>query len=140
MTQTQDWRSAKMPKWVKDAIEAELKSTALHAALTWPTEPQPEPLPFQWGYYDRLVGEPREGIFWDQSAEEVHIKANDGTAGQIWKAWMFSTDGERWSTSVRHGPLFATKRDALLYILWRRCHANAAELHKIRESIRKAES
>lgn len=40
-----NWREAKIPQWAKDAIKAEMKTDALRAALSWPTEAKPEPLP-----------------------------------------------------------------------------------------------
>ena len=52
-----NWRDAKIPQWVKDSIATEMAQWELTAALSWPTEPKPQPLPFHWGGYDRLHGE-----------------------------------------------------------------------------------
>ena len=64
MTEPKNWRDAKMPQWVRDAIDDERSQQALFAALAWPRESRPTPLPFQWGGYDMLKGAPSEGLFW----------------------------------------------------------------------------
>lgn len=138
MMEDRNWRDAKLPQWVKDSIAAELRANQLTAALSWPTEAKPEPLPFRWGDYDRLIGEPRDGMFWSvaHGVEPVHIKANRGQHGQTWKDWAFSDDGEQWHTTVRRGPLFETERDARLYHLWSECEAAAKKLLKLRAKMK----
>ena len=130
-----NWRDAKIPQWIKDQIADEMRAQKLTIALSWPTEPKPEPLPFRWGEYDMVRGEPREGVFYGvhrNGAYPVHIKKNDGTIGSKWKGWAFSNDGEMWGTTVERGPLFATERDATLYVLWAACEEYAAKLAAIR--------
>jgi hypothetical protein len=56
-----DWRDAKIPQWVKDAVADEMKAVEMRAALSWPTEGKPQPAPFRWLGYDRETGEPVEG-------------------------------------------------------------------------------
>jgi len=135
MTEERTWRDAKIPQWVKDSIEAETLAHRLHAALSWPTEAKPTPLPFGWGDYDRQQGTPVEGVYWDGRANEVHIKENDGSIGVNWKKWVFSRDGERWITSVSRGHLFASQRDAYLYKLWVECEKSANMLMAIKEKL-----
>jgi len=132
-----NWRDAKIPQWVKDSIAAENRATELRAALSWPTESKPEPLPFRWGDYDILHGTPREGVFWSTSFDferpsvsKIHIKENDG--GNGYKKWAFSRDGEKWGTSVHRGHLFETERAARLWLLWAACENYAAKLVNIR--------
>jgi hypothetical protein len=48
MTDTRDWRDAKLPQWARDAVQTEIDQWRLTAALSWPTEAKPEPLPFRW--------------------------------------------------------------------------------------------
>ena len=134
MTEQRTWRDAKMPQWVKDSIAAETLAHRRHAALSWPTEAKPTPLPFGWGDYDRQHGTPVEGIYWDYRVNEIHIKENDGNV-EGWKKWVFSRDGVRWTTSVCRGHLFATKRDAYLHMMWCECEKSANVLMKIRERL-----
>ena len=136
MTDERKWRDAKIPQWVKDAVELEIARVALHGALSWPTEPRPTPLPFSWGDYDNLRGTPVAGAFFHALlgyAGRVHIRPNEGKSS--WKKWEFSTDGVRWSDSVQRGPLFAAERDARLYLLWDKCEAAAGNLLEARAGL-----
>ena len=132
--EARNWRDAKTPQWVKDSIAAEIKAWELTAALSWPTEPKPAPLPFRWGDYDILHGEPVPGTYWSVSstyAQCAHIRSKqNGDEG--WKEWRFSRDGEKWSVQVARGPLFATEREALLWVLWEICEAAADNLMRLR--------
>lgn len=142
MQETRDWRDAKMPQWARDAVQAEIDQWRLTAALAWPTQAKPEPLPFQWGEYDRLTGDPRPGTFWAVSesridkfdlARAADLSAEDKTylGGQTWKTWAFRTsEGGRWHTSVQRGPLFDNVADAKLYRRWLLCEKFARELMK----------
>ena len=135
MTDQKKWRDAKMPQWVKDAIDEEMKAIAIHGALSWPTEEKPEPLPFYWTAYDRLEGSPIEGSYWTLAysayARPLHIrKRQEGDNGMKHKTWSFSNDGVKWSTDVQHGPIFSTKRDAVLYRIWELCEKAASELYQ----------
>lgn len=143
MSEDRNWRDAKMPQWVKDSIERELAASDLTAALSWPTEVRPQPMSFQWGEYDRLNGTAEPGVYWAVNGsvdgtgriEKVHIKRNE-KHGETWKSWAFSSDGERWSTSVVRGLLFDDERDARLWLLWNACEAFAARLLKIRKDMK----
>ena len=135
MTEERTWRDAKIPQWVKDSIEAETLAQRLHAALSWPTEAKPTPLPFGWASYDRQYGDPVSGIYWDDRASELHIKENDGSGGIGWQKWLFSRDGNRWSTSICRGPLFTSQRDAYLHMLWVECERSANVLMNIRDNL-----
>ena len=135
MTEERTWRDAKIPQWVKDSIEAETLVYRRYAALSWPTEAKPTPLPFGWGDYDRQHGTPVEGIYWDDRANEVHIKESDGSISRGWKKWVFSYDGSRWSTSVCRGHLFSTKRDAYMHMLWVECEKSANALMQIKDKL-----
>lgn len=137
MTEERNWREAKIPQWVKDSIEKEAMSWQLTAALSWPTEAKPAPLPFRWGAYDYLLGEAREGVFWSPcDAYPIHIKSNDGKHGETWQKWAFSRDGENWSTNIRRGPLFETEHDARLYALWEKCEEFAKVLMHMRGEVK----
>ena len=132
MTEKRNWRDAKLPQWVRDAIEAEQAADRIRAALSWPTEARPTPLPFRWVDYDRLIGTAVPGCYFHFGAQPVHIRAHDGQGG---KKWQFSSDGECWTTSVTRGPLFTTKREAVLNRLWEACEKAARELDAIRNGL-----
>ena len=130
-----NWRDAKIPQWVKDSISDELAANQITIALSWPTEAKPEPLPFQWGGYDILRGEPVAGEYWTAMVS-LHgqnlsaVKIRNTQSG--WKKWEFSANGRDWSTSVIRGPLFASEADARLWMLWEACELCAAYLAKMR--------
>jgi hypothetical protein len=140
MTDARDWRDAKLPQWARDAVQAEIDQWCLTAALAWPTEAKPEPLPFGWGEYDRLTGEPVPGQYWTGHRSRVEMfwlarradLTEDEIAhldGQKWKTWVFKTrEGGRWHTSVQRGPLFANAHDAKLYRRWLMCEDFARQL------------
>lgn len=110
-----------------------MKASELKAALAWPTEAKPEPLPFRWVDHDRLRGTAREGVFWSPISESaVHIKLNNGKHGNGYSQWAFSRDGENWNTNVMRGPLFESKYDAQLYELWGRFERSAEEILRMR--------
>ena len=127
MTDQRNWRDAKIPQWVKDAVNAESKALRLTAALAWPQEARPTPLPFRWGDYDTLKGTPSEGVFWGTDGI-VHIRKSSDPRS----SWQFSRDGERWSSQKQRGPIFLTKRDATLNKLWDACETYASNLDAIR--------
>jgi len=130
MTEQRDWRNARIPQWVMDAVNAESKALHLTAALAWPQEARPRPVPFRWGEYDSLKGEPSEGLFWGADGA-VHIrKKPDGHS-----SWQFSSDGKRWSDCKVRGPLFRTERDARLNKLWDYCKECARTLAEIRAKL-----
>jgi len=131
MTGIRTWRDAKLPQWVKDSIDAETIASRKTAALSWPTEAKPTPVPFHWAEYDLLHGVPVEGVYWSASGNCVHIRRKfsdeDG-----WKEWRFSGDGVRWHAYIVKGPLFSSGREALLYLLWKKCDLFASELAAIK--------
>jgi hypothetical protein len=133
VTDQRNWRDAKLPQWVKDSIEAETRALRLTAALAWPKEAKPEPLPFQWGGYDRLIGDPVPGKYWRPGNAahpgcEVQIRKR-GADDPEWKPWMFKGgDIGAWSSNVIRGPLFATEREAKIYRLWLICEECAEKL------------
>lgn len=140
MKDERNWRDAKIPNWVKDAVERELYEWKITAALSWPQEVEPEPLPFKWGEYDRQIGEPREGVFWrvwpanyhsNGSVEKVHIRLTP-EGSDTWKRWQFSSDGLEWSATVTRGPLYSSERDARLALVWSACRASAEKLARVR--------
>lgn len=135
--ETRDWRDASGPKWAKDAAQAEIDAFRLTAALSWPTEARPEPLPFRWGEYDRLSGDPVAGDYWaaGRTVQQVSIAPQDGKTGSRWRRWIFSYDGSGWTTSVQRGPLFATERDARLWVLWNECEAAARRLMYLKSKL-----
>jgi hypothetical protein len=138
MTDTRNWRDAKIPQWVKDQIYAEVAI----GALTWPTEAEPEPLPFSWGAYDSMKGEGHApGHYWGLDFQNfacpVFIRhREESDTGNRWDKWRFSSDGVRWNSSVIRGPLYATEREANLAILWRECRKAAKTLYEIRQRIK----
>ncbi|RID91859.1 hypothetical protein D2N39_11520 [Gemmobacter lutimaris] len=133
-----NWREAKLPTWVKDSIISELNAVAIRAALSWPNEGRPVPVPFRWGDYDNLVGTPEEGVFWTtefNAVGSVRVARNDGIAAPVHKTWRFSCDGGNWSTTVVRGPLFRTEREARLALLWQHCDRFAVELAALRKPL-----
>lgn len=133
-----DWKESSAPKWVKDAAQAEIDAYRLTAALSWPTEARPSPLPFRWGAYDRLVGDPAAGEYWflgARDAKRIEIAGNEPKVVDTWKKWVFRYDGGNWTCSAQRGPLFSTKRDAQLYLLWDKCEDAAKTLLGLRAKI-----
>ncbi len=124
---SENWREAKMPKWARDAIEAELDQWRLTAALAWPTEAKPEPLPFMWGDYDRIIGDPLEGTYYAVPNSESLVQF-DLAKSNHWKGWVFKPRGYDWSIMVVRGPLFARESDAKLYRRWLICEECARKL------------
>lgn len=131
MAEIRNWRDAKLPQWVKDSIEAETVAIRKAAALSWPTEAKPTPVPFCWMEYDKLRGEPVEGVYWSASGNCIHIRRKFSDE-YGWKEWRFSEDGVRWHTSIVRGALFSSERDALLWLLWEKCDQVASELAAIK--------
>lgn len=135
-----DWRTANCPNWAKEAAQAEIDAWKLTAALAWPTEARPEPLPFRWGEYDILSGDPDPGLYWFSDAygvKSVEIKKNDGALTSSWKPWIFRyPPSDNWGSSVKRGPLFQTRRDAALWHLWNECETAARALMKARDRMR----
>lgn len=136
-----DWRDAKLPQWVRDSAQKEIDQWRLTAALSWPTQAKPEPLPFRWGDYDRLIGAPYSGTFWAVARNRIDrfdlrkIQDLQGAdrnyigGGETWKAWAFrKSEGGRWHTSVVRGPLFDSEADARLYRRWLLCEDFARQL------------
>lgn len=128
MTSDRNWRDAKIPQWAKDSVQHEIDAYRLTAALSWPREAKPEPLPFQWGEYDRFTGDPVPGTYWTGRISpnggevvRVRIKLNNGEHHPAWKLWAFSTDGGRWTSDVTRGPLFKSEAEAMLYVRWTAC-------------------
>jgi hypothetical protein len=143
MTNIRDWRDAKLPQWACDAVQAEIDQWRLTAALAWPTEAKPEPLPFRWSDYDRLTGEPVPGQYWTGHlgrverfwlARQVDLTEEEKTnfGGRKRSTWAFKTsEGGRWHTLVQRGPLFASEREAKLYRRWLMCEDFARQLMKV---------
>lgn len=133
MSETRNWREAK-PKWVVDAAEAEMAAMQRRLALRWPDEARPTPAEFFWGGYDKLTGKPVAGEYFVVGslgwANKIHIRAKS-TDEKDWQYWRFSTDGERWTTSPVHGPIYMTERDAKLAALWAACDSAAKELERV---------
>jgi hypothetical protein len=142
MSDKRDWRDAKLPAWAKDAVQAEIDQWRLTAALAWPTQAKPQPLPFGWGGYDRISGTPYPGTFWAVSetridkfdlARRSDLSAEDSMhlGGPTFKTWVFRTsEGGRWHTGIQRGPLFDNLPDAKLYRRWMLCEKFARELMK----------
>lgn len=131
------WSDAKLPKWVVESIEKEMKAQRLTSALSWPTEAKPEPLPFRWGDYEMCYGDPVPGTYYGVegrfSVRKVSIRTKQSDdAG--WKTWRFDI-GSGFSSSVFRGPLFETEKDAKLYALWMKCEECAAEILYLRERL-----
>lgn len=141
-----NWRDAKLPAWIKASIAEDMENMALKAALSWPTEAKPTPLPFQWGDYDRLIGEPTPGCYWAIGVGNHVMRFDLAFSRDLpdsetenfsrWKHWAFkSAENGKWSSSVIRGPLFASERDARLYKLWLLCEQAAKTLKSAREKL-----
>ena len=135
-----NWRDA-MPKWAVQAAEAELQHIRLHAALSWPNDAEPESLPFRWGEYDRLIGEPVSGTYFacnhygKVDAVSIRKRTSDDSG---WKEWRFSLDGREWNSIVFRGPLYRTERDAALAHLWDQSRRFAITLANLKDNVAKA--
>lgn len=145
-SKARDWRKA-MPKWATEQAEAEMAAYRLAAALAWPSEAKPEPLPFQFGEYDREICAPgcagvQPGTYWSINRSKpvcvVIRKRIAGDGGLAWRSWRFSVDGGDFRDTVFRGPLYASKREAALAVLWRRCEEVAPSLAHLRDSIARA--
>lgn len=134
---------ADAPEWMqrlsqkaRAAAELDMQALRERAALAWPTEADPEPVPFRWIEYDRLTGDPVPGVYWDWIGEPVHIRKSV-EADKTWKAWQFSHDGETWHTTVRRGRLYRSRREALVARRWVICRGFAADLARMDDAIRR---
>lgn len=129
MAEDRDWKEAK-PKWVVDAAKAEMAAMKRKLALRWPDDRKPEPL-FWFGDYDRESGGVKAGEYfvqhgWEIKAVTIREKLAD-EAG--WKTWCFKIRGE-FSSQVERGAYFLTRKEAALFLLWKKCEGHAAELEK----------
>jgi hypothetical protein len=136
MTQkTKDWREG-LPKWRLEAIEKEMKESALNAALSWPNEPRPEALPFWWSDYDGMKGNGHtDGTYWQPygggawtlpSVNSVEISRKD-------HRWLFNG-----KSSVTRGGLYKSPKDAWMSALWDACDQSAAKLLHIKERVKQS--
>lgn len=120
-----DWRDAKIPQWVKDAVEAEMKADKLKLALAWPDEPRPVPA-FNVTSENAFAPETFVGgVFYSPYQGWVTLKSTSRTVKLEWgkeecRAW---------------GYYFHNRRDAKLDLLWSRCDRFAQELASIRHEI-----
>ena len=130
-----DWMQ-RLSQKARDAAERDMQSLRERAALSWPTEAVPAPVPFYWGDYDRLTGVAEPGAYWDLNAEIIHIRRkNDGDPTRT--DWLFSRDEEGWTSMVWRGPLYRCRRDALIARRWRMCRDFAFKLAVLDEDIRR---
>jgi hypothetical protein len=137
-----NWREAKLPKWVQDSIEAEMRQTALTAALSWPSEAKPEPLPFRWVEYDMLRGPATEGVFWAEDARKLEIRKRDNVPPEMirlgdmgYGEWVFRVgDAPQFVGQIVRGYLFASEHEARLWRIWKACEKFAAELLALRRA------
>ena len=136
MTDAPEWMQ-RLSQKARAAAEQDMRSLRERAALAWPTEAAPDPLPFQWGDYDALRGVPVPGAYWNLVGDPIHIRESV-KADKTWKAWVFSRDGETWSTTVQRGPIYSSQRDALVARRWATCRRMAAELASLDDAIDRA--
>jgi hypothetical protein len=113
--QKKNWRDAKLPQWVKDSIERDMKASEIRAALSWPTEAKPTPLPFYWGAYDQLHGTAVPGTYYTPGTS---LRVN--VTGEGYNARSHHGEKPNPHSQVR-GPLFKTLYEARLYSLWEEC-------------------
>ena len=148
MTDQRNWRDAKVPQWVKDSIAADLAAYKLTAALSWPTEARPAPLPFQWGPYDMLSGTMQDGVFWSPNVHglrfEIRKRENinpDDLGRNVMPhdKVLFRTEFGKFDRTPMRGPLFATRREAQLYQLWTLCDECAKTLMQVRNAMEQPE-
>ncbi|QDP60515.1 MAG: hypothetical protein Unbinned338contig1000_8 [Prokaryotic dsDNA virus sp.] len=138
MTEERDWREAK-PKWAIEAAAAEMKQWQITAALAWPREAKPDPLPFMWVDYDRCIGEPVAGTYWSCTSHvrKVSIRERDESE-KGWKSWRFKEGNYDWNERIIRGALYRTEREAALAQLWAKCEDAAKTLHSANEILRTA--
>lgn len=138
MSKDRDWRDAKIAQWAKDGIQSEIDQWRLTAALAWPTEAKPAPLPFRWGDYDRVAGDPVPGRYWMSNRHAVVMfdlaLSADVSVEKTWKKFAFRLDepSAKWTNQVVRGPLFDSEHDARLYRRWLMCEDFAHLLMRAR--------
>ena len=134
MKKLPNWREAKIPQKLKDAVEAEMFENELIIALSWPNEAKPKPVDFHWGEYDRLEGQVEEGTFYSENGhiiEKISIRKNTGD-DKNYKKWQFSIGGSRWtSNTVTRGRLYKKESDAQLALQWSKAREFSKELRQI---------
>lgn len=144
MTEYRNWREAKAPKLVIDAAEKEMEAWPLTAALAWPTEARPAPMPFRWGDYDWQEGStPVPGTYWVTRAggdysvgaviKVVLRRRIEGDPG--WNHWIFLASNGEPTRQITRGPLYASEEDARLALLWDECEKCAWRLMRAREGL-----
>lgn len=124
-----NWREGK-PKWVVEEAEKEITALKLRLALRWPDEARPTPVPFQWGGYDTLRGDPIEGDYWSvwpSGVVKISIRKKLETESG-WRKWRFSVNDRSFTDSVQRGPLYESEREARLAALWKACDECARSL------------
>lgn len=134
------WRDSKMPEWARDSVRQEL----IQAALSWPLEPKPKPLPFGFGSHDSMVGSVQPGVYWQNSigfvskfAVRLRVKGDMGFSRLVFNR---NPDNplSKWSNDVVRGPWFRTEKDACLFVLWEKCEDASRLLFSLKETVRTA--
>jgi hypothetical protein len=120
---TRDWRDAKIPQWVKEAVEAEMKADKLKLALAWPDETRPKP-EFVLSYSLRF---PPEAALGQAFYSRPHGWVKVGSNFKIVSLETYKEIESPW------GEYFGTERDAMLNHLWDRCETVAKDLIYHRE-------
>jgi hypothetical protein len=125
-----DWRDAKIPQWVREAVEAEMEANKLKLALAWPDEPRPAPA--------FVVDHDR------YHAPESYVGGRFFAPNQGWVALKSTSQVinlERGGAPSRPwGKFFRSERDAVLFEMWRRCDDFAAQLLRMRERVAAAKN
>ena len=132
MTKNRNWRDAKLPQWVRDQIDAELVA----ALLSWPTEAEPEPMPFQWKEHGFCAGQEhvKPGVYWFDSWRGADPHKVEIVAVRHGFDHKFDGRSDMSAPYVR-APLYASPRDVILARLWRECREAAKKLHAIRSKL-----
>ncbi len=143
-----DWRGANIPQWARKAAQEEIDQWRLRAALAWPTEEKPHPLPFWWDDLDvitgraTLNGSPYAGTFWAVHKRALSMqrfsltlvenlnqkdRADLGEVGE--RNWSFRIGtSHKWDIIPVTGQLFEWQAEARLYLRWLMCDNFARQL------------
>ena len=125
-----DPREAKLPKWAQDVLATERK----RAALAWPTEARPDPL-WQPGVNTYAPHDMNGTTVWQSIP--VHSEPRECVA----KSGFVHGPGDGSTRLIgsrpEDGRFFATRREALLDMLWARSEEAAARLYALQDAIAK---
>jgi len=124
MTEKRDWRDAKIPAWVRDAITDEMSADKLRLALAWPPAPRPTPV-FRVAGYGRIVGNIKSGDYWCggyYGSRRYTLSVKSEYSGTV------ADETGKEIGSPPQAAYFTTEADAILFSWWDKGDEVAMEL------------